>query len=100
MSEMKVIADAFLCGIDAWMGIWGDPLLSGTVFMVSYGATALLILKAARAADAKERFYWRFCGYLFLFQFANTNLDLHALIWTTGRCLPHAQGRYDSRKEI
>ena len=100
MSEIKVIAEAFLCGIGAWMDIWGDPLVSGTIFMVSYGTTALLIFRAARAAEATERFYWRLCGYLFLFQFANTNLDLHALIWTTGRCLSHAQGWYDSRREI
>jgi hypothetical protein len=94
-----VIGDAFLCGIDDWMDIWGDPLLSGTIFMISYGVTALLIFRAAREAEARERRYWRFCGFLFLFQFLNTNLDLHALVWTTGRCLAHAQGWYETRRE-
>ena len=62
------------------MEIWGDPLLSGTIFIVSYGVTALLIFKAAREAAARERHYWRLCGSLFLFQVVNTNLDLHALL--------------------
>ena len=100
MDEFMVIGDAFLCGFDAWMDIWGDPLLSGTIFMVSYGVTALLIFRASREAEARERRYWRFCGFLFLFQFLNTNLDLHALVWTTGRCLAHAQGWYETRREI
>lgn len=89
-----------LCGIEEWMQIWGDPLLSGTIYMVSYGVTALLIFRAARVAEGRERWYWRLCGFLFLFQFANTHLDLHALIWTTGRCLAHAQGWYDYRREL
>ena len=100
MDEFLAVRDAFLCGIDDWMDIWGDPLLSGTIFMVSYGVTALLIFRAARDAEAKERRYWRFCGFLFLFQFFNTNLDLHALVWTTGRCLAHAQGWYETRREV
>ena len=100
MSDLVVIKDAFVCGFDDWMGIWGDPLLSGTIFMLSYGITALLIFKAAREATARERHYWRLCGFLFLFQVVNTNLDLHALIWTTGRCLSHAQGWHDHRREV
>jgi hypothetical protein len=100
MSEIKVIADAFLCGIDAWMDIWGDPLVSGSIFMISYGVTAWLIFRAAREAAKRERWYWQICGALFAFQTLNTNLDLHALIWTTGRCLAHAQGWYEYRKEI
>jgi hypothetical protein len=100
VNDFIVIKDAFVCGFDAWMDIWGDPWLSGSIFMISYGVTALLIFKAARQAAARERLYWRLCGSLFLFQVVNTNLDLHALIWTTGRCLSHAQGWYDQRKEI
>ena len=100
MNEVTVIRDAFLCGFDRWMEIWGDPLLSGTIFMTSYGVTALLILYAAREATSRERWYWRICGALFLFQLLNTNLDLHALIETTGRCLANAQGWYENRREI
>jgi len=100
MDEVMVIGDAFLCGIDDWMGIWGDPLLSGTIFMMSYGVTALLIFRAARDAEMRERWYWNFCGFLFLFQLLNTNLDLHALVWATGRCLAHAQGWYENRREF
>lgn len=100
MDEFIVIGDAFICGLDAWMDIWGDPLLSGTIFMVSYGVTAFLIFRAAREAEVRERRYWRFCGFIFIFQSVNTNLDLHAMVWTTGRCLAHTQGWYDTRREI
>ena len=100
MNDFIVIKDAFVCGFDAWMDIWGDPWLSGSIFMISYGVTALLIFKAAGPVAARERLYWRLCGSLFLFQVVNTNLDLHALIWTTGRCLSHAQGWHDQRKEV
>jgi hypothetical protein len=100
VNDFIVIKDAFVCGFDAWMDIWGDPWLSGSIFMVSYGVTALLIFKVAGQATARERLYWRLCGSLFLFQVVNTNLDLHALIWTIGRCLSHAQGWYDHRKEV
>ena len=95
-----MIRDAFVCGIDDWREIWGDPLLSGAIFMISYGVAALLILRAARDVTGRERRYWRICGFLFIFQFLNTNLDLHALVWTTGRCLAHAQGWYENRREI
>jgi len=95
-----MIWDAFLCGIEHWTDIWGDPLLSGTIFMASYGVTALLIFRASSGAEARENWYWKICGSLFLFQMFNTNLDLHALIFTTGRCLAHAQGWYENRREF
>ena len=95
-----MIRDAFVCGIDDWWDIWGDPLLSGAIFMISYGVSALLIFRAARCSTGRERGYWRMCGFLFIFQFFNTNLDLHALIWTTGRCLAHTQGWYENRREV
>jgi hypothetical protein len=100
MDEVMLIGDAFLCGIDDWMDIWGDPLLSGTIFMLSYAVTALLVFRAARNHEGRERWYWRICGFIFFFQVANTPLDLHALVWTTGRCLAHAQGWYENRREI
>ena len=95
-----MIRDAFVCGIDDWWDIWGDPLLSGAIFMISYGVSALLIFRAARCSTGRERGYWRMCGFLFIFQFFNTNLDLHALVWTIGRCLAHTQGWYENRREI
>lgn len=100
MNAVTIIWSAFLCGVDHWMDIWGDPLLSGAIFMASYGVTALLIFRVARGVTARENLYWRICGFLFLFQMLNTNLDLHALIFTTGRCLAHAQGWYENRREF
>ena len=95
-----MIWDAFLCGVESWMDIWGDPLLSGTIFMISYGVTALLIFRVSSGAESRENWYWKICGSLFLFQMLNTNLDLHALIFTSGRCLAHAQGWYENRREF
>jgi hypothetical protein len=100
VNELAVIGDALLCGIDDWIEIMGDPLLSGTILMLSYGVTGLLILRAAPEGETRERWYWRACGFLFMFQMLNTHLDLHALIWTSGRCLAHAQGWYESRGEV
>ena len=100
MDEITIIGDAFVCGFDEWMDIWGDPLLSGTIFMLSYGITALLIFRAARGSVTREGWYWRLCGVLFLFQLVNTHLDLHAMVWTTGRCLARAQDWYEYRREI
>lgn len=100
MNELVIIRDAFICGIEDWKEIWGDPLLSGTIFIVSYGLTALLIFRAAQKSIGQERRYWRLCGSLFFFQVLNTNLDLHAMIWTIGRCLSHAQGWYENRRVI
>lgn len=100
MDGLEVIGDAIVCGIDGWWDIWGDPLLSGTVFTVSYGVSALLMFRVSSRFETRERLYWRLCGGLFLVQLVNTNLDLHALIWTTGRCLAHAQGWYEHRKDV
>lgn len=100
MNELVIIRDAFACGIDDWRDIWGDPWLSGTIFVLSYGVTAWLIFRAAKESVGNERRYWQLCGSLFVFQIFNTNLDLHAMIWTVGRCLSHAQGWYESRREV
>ena len=89
---MLIIGNAFLCGIDDWMDIWGDPLLPSTISILSYGVVALLIFRVSRDNQALERRYWRLCGYLFLFQLVNTHLDLQALVWATGRCLASCPG--------
>ncbi|MEL6479741.1 MAG: hypothetical protein AAFR17_20630 [Pseudomonadota bacterium] len=100
MGDLGTIAEAAACGIRDWMDLWGDPPISGTVFMASYLTAALLILSGARRAAGRERRLWRICGFLFLFQVANTHLDAHALIFTTGRCLAHAQGWYQDRHAV
>lgn len=100
MSDTATYREAFLCGIRDWSEFWGDPLLSGTIFMVSYLGAALAILAVARRSSGRERLYWRLCGWLFIFQVANTHLDLHGLVWTIGRCLAHAQGWYQNRQEV
>lgn len=89
-----------MCGISDWNKIWGDPIVSGSVFMVSYGGTAFLVLRVARRLAGRERVLWSICGALFLFQVANTHLDLHAFVFTFGRCLAHAQGWYQDRREV
>ncbi|MEM1159557.1 MAG: hypothetical protein AAGJ28_01365 [Pseudomonadota bacterium] len=100
MFDLQTIADATACGVRDWMALWGDPLISGTVFMLAYLGATLLILRGARYTAGRERSLWRICGLLFLFQVANTHLDAHALIFTTGRCLAHAQGWYENRRMV
>jgi len=100
MGDAGIVWDAFLCGVDKWTDHWGDPLLSGSIFMLSYGVAALMIFRAAREVTSRERGYWRLCGVLFVFQAVNTHLDLHALPGTFGRCLAHAQGWYQDRLEV
>lgn len=100
MGELDKIAGAVACGVRDWMGLWGDPLISGTVFMAAYLLGALLILSGARRTQGRERTLWRICGILFLFQVVNTHLDSHALIFTVGRCLAHAQGWYEDRRTV
>ncbi|MEM9138198.1 MAG: hypothetical protein AAGB15_00080 [Pseudomonadota bacterium] len=99
-SQIELVQTAFWCGVDDWAGIMGDPLISGTVSMLGYGVTGWLILRVAAACMGRERWLWGMCGAFFLFQVANTHLDLHALIWTVGRCLAHAQGWYQDRREV
>ncbi len=100
MGELGTILDAAVCGIGHWTELWGDPLVSGTVFLVAYLSAALLILSGARENTGRERTLWRICGFLFLFQVVNTHLDSHALIFTVGRCLAHAQGWYEDRRLV
>ena len=100
MNKFGEIVEGVACGIEDWWAFAGDPLISGTVFMVSYGLVAWLILRNAARMLGRERQYWRLCGWLFVFQVANTHLDLHGLIYTTGRCLAHLQGWYDNRRDV
>jgi len=60
----------------------------------------MMIFRVARASLGRERWLWMLCGFLFAFQVFNTPLDLHAMIFTIGRCLAHAQGWYEGRREI
>lgn len=100
MGDAGIVWDAFLCGVDRWTNLWGDPLLRGSIFMLSYGVAALMIFRAAREVTSRERGYWRLCGVLFVFQVVNQHLDLHALPGTFGRCLALAQGWYQHRLEV
>lgn len=100
MDHVEVYIDALKCGAAGWWAIWGDPLLSGTIFVASYVGTAALILTVASPVSGRERWLWRLCGLFFLFQALNTPLDLHAFPGTFGRCLAHAQGWYENRARV
>jgi hypothetical protein len=97
---MDKIWGAAQCGFKDWQTIWGDPWLSGTILVLSYAITGFLILRMARRLAGRERWLWMLCGAAFLFQAANTPLDLHAFIWTFGKCLAHAQGWYKMRHQV
>lgn len=100
MDTIRTILESIGCGARDWWAFAGDPLISGSVFMLSYGLAAWQILRVAARSDGRERQYWRLCGWLFAFQVLNTNLDLHGMIFTTGRCLAKAQGWYEDRREV
>ena len=100
MEWVALYADAFQCGVADWWKIWGDPLLSGSIFVASYVLVAALILTVALPVSGRERWLWRLCGLFFLLQAVNTPLDLHAFPGTFGRCLAHAQGWYENRARV
>lgn len=97
---MSEVWGAAQCGFEGWQSIWGDPWFSGTVLVLSYAITGVLLLRAARGLHGRERLLWTLCGAAFVFQAANTPLDLHAFIWTFGKCLAHAQGWYKMRRQV
>ena len=89
--------EAFACGFEAWSGFWGDPLFSGALMMGTYATAALTALRASRSLRGAERAVWTLAVALLAFQVINTPLDLHALLWASGRCLSHIQGWYTER---
>lgn len=100
LGQIDIIGAAVACGIKDWWAFAGDPLVSGSVFMASYGLTAWLIFRVAVRTVGKERNYWWLCGWLFGFQVINVNADLHGLVFTVGRCLSRAQGWYEDRHVV
>jgi len=68
--------------------------------MVSYGVVAVLSHRFAQRSVGKERWLWRLCGLLFLFQVLNTHLDLHAFPGAVGHCIAKAQGWYEHRGAV
>jgi hypothetical protein len=100
LNQLAFYLDALKCGVAGWMKIWGEPFLSGTVFVASYAVVAVLILKVARQTSGRELCLWRVCGFALVFQALNTNLDLHAFPGTFGRCLAYAQGWYENRQQV
>lgn len=100
MDQLAIYFEALSCGVRRWNQIWGDPFLSGTIFMISYGVLAVLVFRVAQQSAGKERWLWRLCGFLFLFQVLNTHLDLHAFPGAVGHCLARAQGWYEHRAPV
>jgi hypothetical protein len=88
---------ALNCGIEAWSGFWGDPWLSGSLIMITYGIAAWLARLVALGLTGTERVAWTLAAVLLAFQVLNTPLDLHGLMWASGRCLAHIQGWYADR---
>jgi hypothetical protein len=97
---MAIYFEAFMCGYSDWMKIWGDPIVSGSILVFSYTLIGILTLRSSLRYIGNERWFWSMCGAYFLFQALNTPLDLHAFIFTVGRCLAHSQGWYEVRRQI
>jgi hypothetical protein len=93
-------SQALECGFTDWETIWGDPFITASVAMTLYFGAAIMALRNARLLTGRERWFWRICSFVLLFQVANTPLDMHAFVWTTGRCLAHIQGWYKERQSV
>lgn len=100
MFDIETLSESFSCGIAIWFEFAGDPLVSGTVFMLAYFITAVIILICARWNWGRERTLWTVCGLLFLFQVLNVHGDLHGLVYAVGKCTAKAQGWYQDRHRI
>ncbi len=100
MEQSAISPDILACAIDRWTGVWGDPLLRGTVTMLVYGLGGLLLLRVARRTGRGDRQLWRICAVFFFALMVNTHLDLHALPTAFGHCIAHAQGWYDRRGPV
>ncbi|MEM9584110.1 MAG: hypothetical protein AAGA08_13445 [Pseudomonadota bacterium] len=100
MDQFAVIWSAAQCGFDGWNEIWGDPWLSGTLLVLGYGITGFLLLKTATRLNGRERVLWTLGGAIMVFQAFNTPLDLHAFVWTFGKCLAKAQGWYEIKRQV
>lgn len=94
------VLQSLACGFEDWKTVFGDPWVSGTVFMLGYGVAAILMLRVARRETGREALFWRLSAWLFLFQVVNTHLDLHAFVVSYGRCLSRAQGWYGIRHDV
>lgn len=88
---------ALACGFETWSGFWGDPWLSGTLMMATYAMAVLLVWRITRHLVGAERAVWMLATVLLVFQVFNTPLDLHGLVWASGRCLAHIQGWHAER---
>lgn len=100
MEQLPVIWTAAQCGFHDWQEIWGDPWLSGTVMVLAYAITGLLLMRTARQLVGRERVLWTICSLVLIFQAFNTPLDMHAFVWTFGKCLAKAQGWYEARAQV
>ena len=98
--HIEELLESLKCGFYDWSKIWGDPWASGTILVIAYALAALLVLKVGSFNSGRERCLWYVCGGILGFQAFNTPLDLHAMIFTIGRCLAHAQGWYEDSREI
>jgi hypothetical protein len=88
---------ALSCGVEAWSEFWGDPLFSGSLMMATYALAAVMAARVAARLAGAERLAWRLAAVLLAFQVINTPLDLHGLLWASGRCLARIQGWYAER---
>ncbi|MFL4468329.1 hypothetical protein ACERZ8_00015 [Tateyamaria armeniaca] len=78
----------------------GDPALIAGPLMVGYALLGWGLVRVARSAAGRERQLILLCAVLVGVQMINTPLDMHAFVWTFGRCLSHAQGWYEARRSV
>ena len=96
MEHAADIGEIFRCSLARWTGMWGDPIVPGTIAMLAYGIAGVLLWRAGRAGRGEAQL-WRIGAIFFFFQVFNVHLDLHAWPTAFGHCLAKAQGWYEDR---
>jgi hypothetical protein len=86
------------CAAARWTPLIGDPTLAGWVTVTAYLACMALAVAVWRRAPLRaERWFWGLLALTMAALAVNRQLDLHAALTATGRCLAQLQGWYTER---
>jgi len=84
-----------------WQPGIGDPGLQGWLTVGAYlAACALAMAVALRQPGVAGRGFWAMLVPLLAFLALNKQLDLQTALTAAGRCMAHAQGWYEDRRQV
>lgn len=93
------------CGIPHWWAEMGDPTLWGWAMTLACGLAALAAAGRWRSlrdpgSDMRGRSFWAALAVIVGLVAINTQADLQTLLIGIGRCLAHAGGWFELRREV